>query len=310
MSPTIRRLQLQKQLDNPAALWKLRSVNVNMWHTNGKDPNHLMQLLTIPSVEIFRGWTLDKTVLRDFVHPNDLVLDNIKELSLTFDCIDPDILRQFLCCFPSLKRLDCSLNEPGVLESCPPDLSFVPHFLELQLEDLAISDSATFRKGNILIQRKLKSLASFKNLRILKTRWDQLIGQTDIVMDITDTLFGQDIPKTSRQITDVIPTSLERLHLVGHCKSAPAVISGLLGQKHRFPRLKYLDLGWQRVLYDGELIPEDPHSHVHFSKAESLECLSMCREAGVEMVVWTSSRTRNTITESTKDEQGNATGGA
>lgn len=287
MSALIRRLQLQKQVENPAALWKLRSVNVNMWATNGLDPNHLMQLMTIPSVEIFWGSTLHETVLRDFLHSNDLVLDNIKELKLSFDCIDPDILRQFLCRFPSLKRLDCNLE--SAMESYPPDLMFVPHFLEPQLEDLAILDHAVLMKNSILIQRKLKSLASFKNLRILKTKWAQLVGQTDIVWDLADSLLGQDIPETSRQMADVIPTSLERLQLIGHCESAPAVIFELLRQKHRFPSLKYLDLGWWRILYPDKLIPEDPHSHRFFSKAESLECLSMCREAGVEMVMKTSS---------------------
>ncbi|KFY32815.1 hypothetical protein V495_08704 [Pseudogymnoascus sp. VKM F-4514 (FW-929)] len=289
MSAQIRRLQLQKQVDNPAALWKLRSVNVNMWYTNGEDPSHLMQLMTIPSVEIF--WvssTLNESVLRDLLLSNNLVLGNIKELSLTCSRVSPDIFRQFLCRFPNLKRLYCDLGEPSALESYPPDLMFVPNFLEPQLEDLHISDRATLLKKGILIQRKLKSLASFTNLRTLRTSWAQLVGQTDIVGDVADALFGQDIPETSRQITDVIPTSLERLHLVGHCKSAPAVIFELLGQKHRFPRLKYLDLGWQRNFYLDKLIPEDPHFHHQFSKAESLKCLSMCREAGVEMIMWNS----------------------
>jgi hypothetical protein len=121
-----------------------------------------------------------------------------------------------------------------------------------------------------------------------------LVGQTDIVGDVADALFGQDIPERSRRIADVIPTSLERLKLVGHCKSAPAVIFDLLGQKHRFPRLKYLDLGWHRNFYLDKLIPEDPHFHHEFSKAESLKCLSMCREAGVEMIMWNSVRASKT----------------
>lgn len=308
MSAVIRRLQLQRQLENPAALWKLRSVNVSMWATGGMDLNHVMELITIPSVEIFWGWALHETVLRDFLQANNFVLDNIKELDLTFDHVDPDILKQFLCRFPSLKRLSCSIHEPDDLESYPPDLVLVPHSLESQLEYLAISDYAIPMTGGILIHRKLKSLASFKNLRTLRTDWPQLVGQTDIVGDLADTLFGQDVPETSRHMADVIPTSLERLTLRGDCASAPAVIFELLKQKHRFPNLKYLDLEWLCILYPDKLIPEDPHIHRLFSKAESLECLSMCRDAGVEIVMQTQPPECKHISYPAKDEQGNVTG--
>ncbi|KFY10149.1 hypothetical protein V492_05162 [Pseudogymnoascus sp. VKM F-4246] len=306
MAPQIRRLQLEKQLENPASLWNLRSVRLEMSPTVGYDPHCLIQLMTIPSVEIFRVSNLHESVLSDFLHSNDLVLENIKELQLSFHCTDPDIFRRFLCRLLSLKRLYCSIDGQGDFKSYPPDLIFVPPFLEPQLEDLAISDYATLIKGTIAVQRRLKSLASFTNLRTLKTSWGGLVGQEDIGGDLARSLSGKDVLKTSRPMADVLPTSLERLHLLGHCKSALAVISELLKQKHRFPRLKYLNIGWQCILYHDTLIPEDPYSHINFSKAESLECLAMCREVGVEMEMWTMRKERETTTHTAKDEQDGA----
>lgn len=283
MSAQVRRLQLQKQIQNPAALWKLRNVEVTLYNTGGWDLHHLLQLMTIPTVKIFQALDVREAEIVNFLEANDTIMDNIKDLTVTFNRIDPNILTKFISRFTSLKRLSCAIRLPDQLSYDPAlGLSIVPLLLEPQLEDLDITIHISLLEGNTLIQHKLKSFASFQNLRNLRTLWENLVGQTERV--------NENIRVITRKMSDAIPTSLERLKLIGSCKIAPAIIFELLSQKHRLPGLKYLDLGWWCTPDPDNPIQNVPLYYEPFSKIEALECLSTCQEVGIEMVMrWRSS---------------------
>lgn len=305
------RLQRERQLGNPLALWSLKEVVVRYYCNTylEKTVHHLMSLLMIPSVEIL--CTIDQNAIMTDGYPsvetdvdaerlaadfggNNLKLANMKELSLLYTIIRPNALFQLLRCYPNLKRFyhedglgpqfDSSIEINDFKNN---NLMAIASCRSPQLENLTIL-SWGYIWGSIMTL-SISSLEPLKNLRYLETTWPIFTGRGDI-----DEETGS-FP-SSQSIVDAIPLRLERLCILGGPDdnagrdSALAVIFMFLQQKHRFPALKILDFGWKHRPYPNP-DPNKPklwdsyYYHEGFTKEDYEKIIARCQGAGVELVL-------------------------
>lgn len=297
------RLQRERQLGHPLALWGLKKVVVRYCYDGDKVGDlPLMSLLMIPTLETLSatdqvaangvveptGWTdaHDKS-LEAASQGNNLWLSNMKDLSLSFIAMIPsDIFRLLRCC-PNLKRLyyEAHVHLPENLEEYRGfNLMARASCLNPHLEDLTILNKEC--SWSSIMSSSASSLKSLKRLRRLETNWENFTDRGHIDGET----IVRDFP-SSQSVVDAIPRSLEQLRIRGdpfdhYSKedhdSTLAIIYKLL-QKKNLPALKSLDFGWKGVKKSRMSIPR-AYGHP-FTDDEIVEIFSWCQEAGVEMIL-------------------------
>jgi hypothetical protein len=297
-----RQLQVERQAENQFALWNLNKVMQNHYDTEGGlSIDQLAPLLAIPSVKTFWGKMICDEGAADMDEwpLSNIDLTHIEELSLFYISMDHDTIIRFLRCFPRLKKLYYRHGDAGYEDFEPPRLMAALSHLKPHLQDLTIiNDNKVARSG--IDHYPIGSLSSFKPLRRLQADWEILTGG-DNRDAMTDGF-------SSRQdIIDALPAGLEELRVSDgkYIKIAPCYIFNLLEHKHRFPALKMLNLEWECYRHPDKPGPDDPHIHPGFTKEQSLEVLSRCNEAGVEMMMTTLPPLPRYISYPAKDEEGN-----
>ncbi|KFY47045.1 hypothetical protein V494_00220 [Pseudogymnoascus sp. VKM F-4513 (FW-928)] len=304
------RLQRERQLGHPLALWGLKKIVVRYYY-NSNVQNivlHLLSLLIIPSVESLCATDQYTPLIDDFspvetdvdeknlaaaLRGNSLGRTNMKELSLSFTIIRPKVLFQLLRYYPNLKRFchrDCL--EPGYNIIDIDDFKGVNLMAMVSCQNPHLEYLAILSWGYIwssIVAPSTSSLDPSKSVRHLETTWKSFIGRAD-----NDDGTGS-FP-SSQRIVDAIPPSLERLSIIdgllNHIGSdlALSVIYEILQQKHRLIKLQALDFGWTRRLVSDELKFQDAFYYDHrchsgFTKEDYLRVIRQCQGAGVEVIL-------------------------
>ncbi|KFY07654.1 hypothetical protein V492_06939 [Pseudogymnoascus sp. VKM F-4246] len=225
------RLQRERQLGHPFALWSLKNVVVRYYYSSELDNivHHLMSLLIIPSVESLSAidqnaaihlyghpsveTDVDEKNLAAALHNNNLGQTSMKELSLSFAIIRPKALFQLLRYYPNLKRF---YNKDGLgldYES----LIDIDDFRDVNLMTMVSCQSPHLEclailswgyNWSYMVASSTGSLNSLKNLRHLEITWPTFANTAG-----SDN--GTESHPSCQCVVDTIPPSLERLSIIG-----------------------------------------------------------------------------------------------
>lgn len=322
MLDLIGRLQRERELGHPLALWGLKRVVVRYCYDENMADIHgttvagygpdiildIVSLLMIPTVEslcasnqiavlndgyLVVNTEVDCERLEAASQGNNLELADMKDLSLSFITMRPNILFSLLGCCPNLKRLyyEDLLEYPDE-PSVPAEFKHANMMSKICRLNPHLQDLTILHKGYVwssMINSSFGSLNPFKSLRRLETNWATFTGWDD----------GNEATRVvslSQSIVNAIPQSLELLRILGkpydgipfiendgHNDIPLTVIFMLLEQKYRFPSLKILDFGWKLCRLPGGRISDDIHHG--FTKEECLEVLALCQQVGVELIL-------------------------
>lgn len=96
--------------------------------------------------------------------------------------------------------------------------------------------------------------------------------------------------RSQQNIIDALPASIQDIKLEGceYNEHLPGQISSLIAHKlTRFPKVKKVDLGWEKIKYPDKPSPPEPFKHLGFTKEDAARIARKFKAVGVEMVMKT-----------------------
>jgi hypothetical protein len=155
------------------------------------------------------------------------------ELSIRRSSLTPGALRDFLLCFPFLKKLECELNEEVGAVFIPSIFSEAVAHLKPYLEELLIVSSDEDRNENEMEQEfrgPIGALSDFEKLRKLEATAYMLLWKVEWIAEgATDGDISYSHHKIE-QFIDGLPPSLESLIIRDCCGAVFDVVAHLVAR--------------------------------------------------------------------------------
>ncbi|MCJ1246479.1 hypothetical protein MMC30_003687 [Trapelia coarctata] len=280
-------LQETALLASPFSLRSLRRISLSYWDTEGGFSfENTLRFLRLKSVTAFHGNMVSEdlrgasTPPPYIAHPSTFTA---RELKLTSSVLHHESMIPIFRSFPALERLHYEFGGAcvGYADFEPPRMMAALEHLKHCLKEITIlcSDGCVSTE---LDAYPIGSFASFEKLTSIDILATGMLG--DEHEGTCDGFPG------SQELVDAVPPSLESLSL-RDCNgvSAPCLVSQVsqlvLQKATRTPALKFLNLGWEGIVYPDKPRTPGPVIHPPFTREEAEQLMVECEKAEIELKV-------------------------